>query len=76
MRKRWGKVSVLDNVLIEQKLSRTSPVKPTHSGAATTTLGRAGKVEIGPTLDMQLEYRVRSGLTVVQSEHTLSPTYP
>jgi len=67
MRKRWGKSSALDNARVEHIIRdlRHSTNRPSHS-ATTNTLNRAGKPEIGPKLDIQLDYSVCTNLSVSQ----------
>ncbi len=76
MRKRWAKSSALANVRVEHtaKNSMPSASKPTHSDNAITTVSRARKAEIGPKLDLLLEYRVCSDLFVSQ-ERAYSESY-
>jgi len=75
MRRRWGRSSVPDSVQAKAiRNSDTSSVKPCHSGARSHTSKPAKKVENRPKLDLQLEDRVSSDLSVSQ-ERSYAESY-
>jgi len=77
MRKRWGKSSALDNERVEHKKKKDSihsTINPRFSAATTYTVSRARKAESGPGVDLRLEHRVCSDLSVWQ-ERAYSESY-